>query len=208
MSSILCCCPHCWQVQWLNVEDSEKWLEDFPQRLGSFASVPCYKCFNWHKFLDKVRLFAGERPVILVGPQGSGKSTRGEDMAYYLDRYFLDTDEPFKKNMPSEEVEFRKLEKANLALLVNKVKNDRYKYVMATGGGIVLDQENRKILKETGCIIWLDASDDVLAKRIEKDNSSHRPYGNVDLSLRRKFYQSIADLKFDTDQMREIKLND
>ena len=89
--------------------------------------------------------------IFLVGPMGSGKSSLGKKLAKSLARKFVDTDKEIEKKESKTineifenngENYFRKKEKEFLINIPNNLN-----LVIATGGGIVLDQENREKLK-------------------------------------------------------------
>ena len=90
--------------------------------------------------------------IFLVGPMGSGKSSLGKKLAKRLDKKFIDTDKEIEKNENKTineifendgEGYFRKKEKDFLNNIPNSLN-----MVIATGGGIVIDEENRKKLKK------------------------------------------------------------
>ena len=90
--------------------------------------------------------------IFLVGPMGSGKSSLGKKLAKSLDKKFIDTDKEIEKKESKTiseifenngETYFREKEKELLLNIPNSLN-----MVIATGGGIVTDQENRKKLKE------------------------------------------------------------
>ncbi|KUK67307.1 MAG: 3-dehydroquinate synthetase [Mesotoga infera] len=89
--------------------------------------------------------------VFLIGMMGSGKSTIGRILSSVLDKEFIDMDSEIErvKGMSISEIfekegekEFRRLEKN---LLKELVRSDEI--VVSTGGGLILDKENRQILK-------------------------------------------------------------
>lgn len=143
--------------------------------------------------------------VVLIGPMGSGKSTVGRCLATLLNKDFVDSDHELEKRCGADirwifDVEgedgFRKRETAVLEDLV-----DCGNRVIATGGGIILAEENRKILSSLGVVVYLTADVDVLFGRVAKDKS--RPLLQVeapkktyaDIFLKRDpLYRSIADL--------------
>lgn len=112
--------------------------------------------------------------IYLIGMMGSGKTTVGELLAKELEYRFLDTDgiitavaEKSINEIFSEdgEIEFRQLESDVLQQV------SAYLYtVIATGGGIILRQENWSHLRD-GIIIWLDVSIETLVDRLKHDDT-------------------------------------
>ncbi len=108
--------------------------------------------------------------IVLVGLMGSGKSAVGRTIAKKLNRRFIDTDRHIERRVgktiadifSSEgEESFRNYEKE----IIKKV-SQYVGIVIATGGGAIKDPENFKYLKESGWIVALCASPEVLYKRI------------------------------------------
>lgn len=102
------------------------------------------------------------RNLILVGPMGAGKSTIGRLLAKELQLPFKDSDKEIEErtgaNIPwifdvEGEAGFREREQSALAELCQEEG-----LVLATGGGAVLREENRRALREGGCVIYLHAS--------------------------------------------------
>ena len=111
--------------------------------------------------------------IFLVGPMGSGKSSLGKKLAKSLDKKFIDTDKEIEKkeNKTINEIfenkgekYFREKEKEFLINIPNNLN-----MVIATGGGIVTDQENREKLKENR-VIFLNASVERQSKRTSRSN--------------------------------------
>ena len=114
--------------------------------------------------------------IFLVGPMGSGKSSLGKKLAKSLDKKFIDTDKEIEKkeNKTINEIfenngekYFREKEKEFLINIPNNLN-----MIIATGGGIVTNQENREKLKENK-VIFLNASIERQNKRTSK--SDKRP---------------------------------
>lgn len=110
--------------------------------------------------------------IYLTGPRACGKTTVGKMLAEYLKRPFVDTDQVFVEKHGQSIAEcvdaegwdvFRNREAAVLRELAG-----RQGLVVACGGGIVLREENRKILAR-GMTVYFDIDADELAQRLEND---------------------------------------
>jgi shikimate kinase len=116
-----------------------------------------------------------DRPVVLVGLMGVGKSTVGRRLARRLGLPFVDSDSEIEEavGLPWGELferygeaDFRDGERRLVARLVDgEVK------VIATGGGVFVDPRTRELLKEKTITVWLDAPVDVLAERTSRRNT-------------------------------------
>ena len=113
--------------------------------------------------------------IILVGLMGSGKSTIGRHLAKSLELEFVDSDHEIERrtgaNIPlifdvEGEAGFRQREKKVIDELTQ-----RRGVVLATGGGAVLDPENRARLRERGKVIYLYATAEQLLSRTAKDRN-------------------------------------
>ncbi|MGB4372095.1 MAG: shikimate kinase, partial [Halanaerobiales bacterium] len=96
--------------------------------------------------------------IALIGFMGSGKSSVGRELARRLAYSFIDTDQEIerKSRMTIPEIfktygeaYFRQLEEE---VLVEIIENNK-EMVLATGGGIILSESNRSILREKTTII-------------------------------------------------------
>lgn len=111
-----------------------------------------------------------DRPIVLVGLMGVGKSTVGRRLAYKLNIPFVDADHEIEEAAGltiSEifdrygEAHFRDGERRVIARLV-----DGSPKVIATGGGAFMQDETRALILERSIAIWLDADIAVLAQRV------------------------------------------
>ncbi|BAY12442.1 shikimate kinase [Calothrix sp. NIES-2098] len=112
--------------------------------------------------------------LYLIGMMGSGKTTVGRLLAKHLGYGFVDTDDVIVQAAgksinqvfaESGEAAFRQLESDVLAQVCAFTK-----LTIATGGGIVLRQENWGYLHH-GLIVWLDAPVDLLYSRLQEDTT-------------------------------------
>lgn len=113
-----------------------------------------------------------DRPVVLVGLMGAGKSTVGRRLARRLGLPFVDSDAAIEDAAgctPAEvyerygETDFRDGERRLVARLIEGDIR-----VIATGGGAYVDPRTRQLLNEQAITVWLDASVDVLAERTSR----------------------------------------
>ena len=112
--------------------------------------------------------------IILVGYMGSGKSTVGQALAKERGMRFLDTDAAIEEaeGCSIREIFEERGEKAFRDLeteYLRRLKATTVNTVIATGGGIVLRNENRELLKRTGRVIWLKASAEETLSRVKSD---------------------------------------
>ena len=110
-----------------------------------------------------------DRPIVLVGLMGAGKSTVGRRLARRLGLPFVDSDAAIEDAAGYSaaemferfgEAEFRDGERRLVARLI-----DGEVRVIATGGGAFVDPRTRRLLNERAITVWLDAPVEVLAER-------------------------------------------
>ncbi len=118
---------------------------------------------------------ADERNIVITGFMGTGKTAVGEEVARRLGRPFVDMDAVIEQRegrsiaqIFAEEGEpyFRRLE----AALVKELAAARG-LVIATGGGALIPEENRRAMTATGIIVCLWADEETLIQRLESDTS-------------------------------------
>ena len=151
--------------------------------------------------------------IFFVGLMGAGKTTIGKLLAKKLKKTFYDTDHEIEKKLGVKvsvifelegEEGFRKRETQMIDELTNKKD-----IILATGGGAVLSEENRRLLKERGKVIYLNAKPQHLAKRMAFDKD--RPLlqkGNMLDTLnnlyqeRHPLYLGVSSFVVDTGQQK------
>jgi shikimate kinase len=152
---------------------------------------------------------SGSGNIFLVGMMGAGKTTVGRLLARRLGKTFIDTDHEIQArtgvSIPTifeieGEVGFRRRETAVLAELAREADQ-----VLATGGGIVLAQGNRRLLREHGTVIYLLASVDDLFARTRHDRNrpllqTADPKARLAelLAARDPLYREVADIIIET----------
>lgn len=139
--------------------------------------------------------------IFIVGAMGSGKSSIGKLLAQSCQMQFLDTDYEIEQNSKYDittifekfgEEEFRNKETGLLESL-SGVEN----HIIATGGGIILKQENIDIMKKMGLIVFLDINLQAQIKRVKY--RKHRPLlKNTDLEKKLKDLKSKRDPIYNT----------
>ena len=151
--------------------------------------------------------------VILIGYRCTGKSETGRILAGSLGFPFVDTDDLIEKTMKGSVADivetkgwesFRKIESQ---ILKGLLKTDGL--VIATGGGIVLDEKNILAMKAAGTVVWLTASMETILERMSKDSKTaglrpaltdRRIEDEVKqtLAMRTPLYQKAAHMEIDT----------
>jgi shikimate kinase len=152
--------------------------------------------------------------LILIGFRATGKTSVGRLLAAQLGWNFVDVDEYIEMSFGGSiagifaaegESGFRKRESQALITLCGQ---DRH--VIATGGGAILSQENRLLLRSTGFVVWLTAEPQTIWTRLQGDptTASRRPnltaLGGLDevralLAIREPLYRETADFVANAD---------
>ena len=148
---------------------------------------------------------AERRNIYLVGPMGSGKTTIGSRLAERLGLEFVDCD---------QEIEARTGVSVNLIFDIEGESGFRQResrilkelcarkgVLLATGGGAVVSESNRKLLRTNGLVIYLQTSIAQQLERLRRDRS--RPLLQTDdkeaklrklAKLRNPLYEEVANL--------------
>ena len=148
--------------------------------------------------------------IFLVGPMGAGKTTVGRRLAEVRGMTFVDSDHEVEARTGVDiayifekegEAGFRRREKQAIAELTQG-----HGIVLATGGGAVLDPENRQHLASRGFVVYLRASIEQQLRRT--GHSDNRPLlqtgdkrGVLEelFAVRDPLYREIADFVIETD---------
>ena len=145
--------------------------------------------------------------IFLIGPMGSGKTSIGQRVAALLGLEFFDCDHELEKQTGASvslifdvegEEGFRTRETRMLDDLTS-----RSGVLVATGGGVILRAENRRLLGERGTVVYLRTSVSRQLKRLARDRSrpllqaGDRKKKLQNMALERNpLYQELADIEF------------
>lgn len=148
--------------------------------------------------------------IFLIGLMGTGKTTIGRQLSRRLKMPFYDSDKVIEKRTGADiplifekegEDGFRKRESSIIDELTQKSN-----IILATGGGAILNAENREHLKQRGTVFYLKSSLKTLVERTSKDKN--RPLLHTDepaevilqrlLEQRGPLYEETADFTIET----------
>ncbi len=152
--------------------------------------------------------------IYLIGPMGSGKTSVGKALATQGALQFYDSDEVIEQRTGvsvswifavEQETGFRKREQAAIAELTQLTG-----IVLATGGGCVLNEDNRKQLSENGTVVYLQASLNEQLRRTSRRKGVRPLLAEKDPKLklqqlnieRDPLYRQTADLIYNTDHLK------
>ncbi len=139
--------------------------------------------------------------IVLIGMPSSGKSTTGKEIAKRLARKFYDTDELIENETGRKiseiiaaagEESFRSAEKDTVCEVSKKTG-----VVIATGGGVVLKEENVRALSQNGRIYFLDRPVELLLPTKDRPLTSTKEALLQKFSERYSIYEQSADVKID-----------
>jgi shikimate kinase len=145
--------------------------------------------------------------VVLIGPRGAGKTALGQRVARRLGWAFLDTDRLIEARGRSVDAIFAAAGEAGFRALEREVIGalaPAGDAVIATGGGAVLDADNRVHLAALGPVIYLHASPEELVARIADSDrpaltdADPRSEMRAVLAAREPLYRDLADAVLDT----------
>lgn len=149
--------------------------------------------------------------VILIGFMGCGKSSVAVKLSYRMKQSMTDTDKLIEKKQGKTITEifeqdgeeaFRDMETEALKNLKETAKNQ----IISVGGGLPAREENRKLMKEIGKVVYLRAKPETLYERVKEDTTRpllqcEDPQAKIRALLeeRKEAYEAAADLIVDVD---------
>ncbi|MFJ7731530.1 shikimate kinase [Lysinibacillus sp. NPDC097231] len=144
------------------------------------------------------------RKIYLVGFMGSGKSALGRRLSYLLKMPYYDMDHEIvrQQGMTIPQI-FEKYGEARFREIETEfLKNFRDEAcIISTGGGVAINAENRKIMRRSGLVFFLDATFEDIYKRIQHDvnrpivQSSTKEELEKLYHYRRKFYREAGHIQ-------------
>ena len=159
--------------------------------------------------------------IFLIGPMGAGKSTLGVALALRIGYQFCDIDDMIEKKMKTDiatifseqgEATFRRYESETLQDLAKHSKQ-----VIATGGGIVLNAENRCLMAQSGTVVYLKVKREIRVRRMKEGGGRPLIAGQDELQRsatikdldhqRTSLYETVADFEVINDGDESDVLN-
>lgn len=155
--------------------------------------------------------------IFIVGLMGAGKSTIGKQLAKVLNKDFVDSDREIEAHTGATiplifelegEQGFRRRESEMIDKLTQQTNT-----VLATGGGAVLNEGNRKLLRERGFVVYLHATVEQLLERTRMDRNrpllqTEDPRAKLEELTKQRdpLYRDVADIIVDTGKVsiREV----
>jgi shikimate kinase len=148
--------------------------------------------------------------LILVGPMGAGKTSIGKRLAERFGLRFVDVDHAIVERSGASipmlfehvgEIGFRQREREVLADVLSGEGQ-----LVSTGGGAVLDPDNRRRMRERGYVVYLRVGIEAQLKRVGRDRNrpllqagDHERVLRDLAAAREPLYREVADLSLDTD---------
>ena len=160
----------------------------------------------------------GKGNIVLIGFMGSGKTTVGIRLSYIMKQAIEDTDKMIEKRegktisaifAEEGEAAFREKETA----LLKELTGTFHHKILSVGGGTPLREENRKLLKQIGTVVYLRIRPETVYERLKEDDT--RPLLRCEdpleritglLNQRKDIYEAAADIVVDVDglDMEEV----
>lgn len=158
--------------------------------------------------------------IVLIGYRGTGKSTVAKILGQRLEQTVMSTDAEIVKevgqSIPQIVEQFGWDHFRELETQMCRKLQEQTNLVIDTGGGLIVKEENVKILKANGTIFWLTAEVPTIVKRISGDTQRPSLSGTKTfveeiediLKERTPKYQAAADHAIPTDQMSPHQIAD
>lgn len=147
--------------------------------------------------------------IFLIGLMGAGKTTIGRSLARITHKHFYDADHELEARTGVRipvifdiegEVGFRQREEEVIHALAQQ-----HNIVLATGGGAILSEKNRRVLQAHGLVVYLYAHLEDLWARTRHDKNrpllqTENPKNRLEalFTERDPLYQEVADVVIDT----------
>lgn len=151
--------------------------------------------------------------IILTGFMGSGKTTIGLKLSYRLKLPVEDTDKLIEQgenrsisSIFKEEGEdyFRNQE----TKLLQEISERNYRRILSVGGGTPMREENRRLLRRCGTVVYLRIKPETVYERLKGDTTrpllaGDNPLGRIRelMAARKDAYEECADIIVDVDEM-------
>lgn len=155
--------------------------------------------------------------IFLIGMMGAGKTTIGRLLAQAAGLEFVDCDRELEARAGVSvatifEVEGEEGFRRREAMLLDEL-TQRHGIVLATGGGAVLREDSRRVLRERGLVVYLHSSVDEIVRRTRRDSArpllqTENPRARIEQLLheREPLYRQTAHLSFPSGTMNPKKL--
>jgi shikimate kinase len=151
--------------------------------------------------------------LFLVGPMGAGKSAVGRQLARFLHMDFVDSDDEIESRTGVDiPFIFEKEGEAGFRTRESRIIDElsaRQGVVLATGGGVVVDPQNRSHLGARGFVVYLHTTVEQQLDRTQRgrhrpllENGDRREILEELMRIRDPLYREIADLTVETDGRR------
>ena len=144
--------------------------------------------------------------LFIIGPMASGKSLLGRKLSEYLDLPYVDTDKEIELRAGAEiswifekegEEGFRDRESAVL-----KESSELESFIISTGGGAILRNENRELMRSRGKVIYLETPIEIQLSRTLNDktrplieNADKEEVFSALSKERTPIYEELSDIK-------------
>ncbi len=157
-------------------------------------------------------IYKSKENIVLSGMPGSGKSTVGKILASMLNRIFIDTDEEIVRLAGKEITDifseignegFRRLESET----VRRISSEYQGAVIATGGGVILRDDNVRALKRNGRIYFLNRPLEYIVPTADRPLALDRAALQARFEERYERYLSTCDLEIKTVESPEQTAN-